>query len=232
MTCSLPKLPTKPVRHRRWPEQDHCAEQCTRTLPQRRLLPRRPAETLSVSRPPQSEIEQWQEGGRGRQTPLDYLLAGKPRDLVGVVAGNTLPRLPMPDDRDERVVVAHAAFLIAVDRIDNGQRPRRLRHDAGLLEELAHCPLGDGLAQFEHAAGETPAARHRRIGAAHDQRAVAAQHYCQNPDDRALRVAACFTTVIVRSHRATRQPRRDCFAALAMTTRYSAAALGRPYSSV
>ena len=38
--------------------------------------------------------------------------------------------------------------------------------------------------EFEDAAGKTPAARHRRVGAAHDKSAIATHHSRQYADDR------------------------------------------------
>src|SRR5262249_16817833 len=122
----------------------------------------------------------------------------------------------MANHGDERVVVANATLRIAVDCINDSQRTSRLRRNAGFFDELAHRPLGDGLAKFEHAAGKPPAAQHRGVGAADHEYSVATQPHRQNSDDRAVRVAATLF--------AKRAP--------APLRAHSAAALGRPYSSV
>ena len=51
---------------------------------------------------------------------------------------------------------------------------------AGLLEQFAHRPLGDGLAEFEHAARKAPAPGIGLLRALHDQRPLAAQHHRQH----------------------------------------------------
>jgi hypothetical protein len=80
---------------------------------------------------------------------------GRPRSMISArvsqaISSASSPATPSPD--------IHAPILlVAVDRIDDGQRTGHLRFDTGLLEQLSHCALRDGLAQFEHAAGKTPA---------------------------------------------------------------------------
>src|ERR1700730_3776419 len=143
-----------------------------------------------VLAPGEREVDQRQQGRGSRQALLDDLPTRQPSDFIGVVAGDPLARLPGANDGDQGVVVANPAFLVAVDRVDDGQGTGGLRRDPGLLRELAHRPLGDGLAELEHAARETPAAGHRWVRTAADDHAILTYHHRQHPDDRALRVAA------------------------------------------
>ena len=92
----------------------------------------------------------------------DDIDGAEPGDLLGVVARGALARDPAAAHRNERVVKAHASLFVAVDRVDDGQDAGRLGDDSGLFEKLAHRPLGDGLAQFEHAARKAPATGQRR----------------------------------------------------------------------
>src|SRR5262245_13671554 len=149
---------------------------------------------LPLSFPSDGEVDQREESGCGRQVLVDDLGAGQPGDIVDVVVGDTFARPPVAYDGDQGVMIANAALVIAIDRVDDGQWTSRLRYDTGLLFELAHRPLRDGLAEFEDAARKTPATRHRRVGAAHYKHAVAAHHHRQHPDDRPLRVAARLLT--------------------------------------
>src|ERR1700730_105053 len=119
-----------------------------------------------VLAPRAREVDQRQQGRCSRQALLADLPTRQPSDFIGVVAGDPLARLPGANDGDQGVVVANPAFLVAVDRVD------------------------DGLAELEHAARETPAARHRRVRPANDEHAIPAYPHRQDPDDRALRVAA------------------------------------------
>src|SRR6516162_6393311 len=87
-------------------------------------------------------------------------------------------------------MVAHPAFRVAVDRVDDGEWTGGFRRDAGLLQQFAHRALRDGLAEFEDTTRKPPTAGQRGVGAAHDESALTAQYYRQDADDRALRVAA------------------------------------------
>src|SRR5579871_5881102 len=140
----------------------------------------------------QREFDQRHQHRRGRQRPVDDVGGAEPGDFVGIVAGRPFTRAPAPAYRHQGVVETHPARVVAVDRVDHGQRADRLGDDAGLFEKLTHRPGRDGLAQFEDAAGKPPAPGHRRIGAAHDQRLVAAQHHRQHADNRPLGIAPGF----------------------------------------
>src|SRR3954447_4319320 len=91
---------------------------------------------LSLSSPSDGEVDQREEGWCGRQVLVDDLGAGQPGDFVGIVTRHTLTRLPVAYDGDQCVMVANAALIIAIDRVDDGQWAGRLRYDTGLLFEL------------------------------------------------------------------------------------------------
>src|SRR6185437_4499908 len=104
----------------------------------------------------EGQLEERQQGRKGRVFLGKNVVAVDPGAVGGVVAGDTLARFPDAAHRDQRLVELHLAVVVAADRVVNIDPAGRFGDDLRLLEQLAHRSFGDRLAQFKHAAGKAP----------------------------------------------------------------------------